>query len=226
MIKSLFSTSIAFFLVIFAGIAPSSSSALNLSSPGRPVLEVDGSPRPDISQDIVSLTCDSSLKKLEITLTNWDASTFSYKYSDGNLLVPGVRIALYMGPTSSPIKIFEGAITASLPHFNVSTPPTLSLSITGACPPATGTNIPLGYGAELLHFNPTLTSRAGIIDCTGLTDGNPDLRPGATLSVTGVGQRYTRTYQVTKTIHTFDQSSGYKTQFHASTRPEIMIRKS
>jgi phage protein D len=49
-----------------------------------------------------------------------------------------------------------------------------------------------------------------------MTDGNADILPGTTLAITSVGQRFSKNYTVSRTIHTFDSTRGYKTQFITS----------
>jgi phage protein D len=54
----------------------------------------------------------------------------------------------------------------------------------------------------------------------GLADGNPLIRVGATLNITGLGQMFDGKYYVTLARHTFDSSYGYRTTFETS-RPGI-----
>lgn len=210
-----------FLLVSFACSGP--SSALNLSAPARPMLEINGATKPELTIDIISVSCDSGLNRLEVTLNNWDSSYVSYKFSDSSFFNPGVRVALYMGPSDSLVKIFDGTITTCSPHFLEAIPSTFTFVASGLSLQSSSNNMQLSIGADLLHFEPTLVSQNSTIECTGLTDGNPGILNGTSLSISGVGQRYSRTYVVTKTIHTFDMSRGYKTQFSATTRTSPFI---
>ena len=51
------------------------------------------------------------------------------------------------------------------------------------------------------------------VDAT--VQGNPALRVGSRLEITGVGPRFENTYEVLAVIHRFDQLSGYQTDVHA-----------
>ena len=55
---------------------------------------------------------------------------------------------------------------------------------------------------------------------TGLTDGNPALRVGARLALSGLGGIFDGTYYVTRTRHLFDGAQGYRTEFDVE-RPGI-----
>jgi len=219
--KTLFMSVFTFFLVSFA--CSGQSSAFNLSTPGRPMLEVNGVTKPELTIDIISVSCDTGLNKLEVTLNNWDPSSVSYKFSDSSLFNPGVRVALYMGPSDSLVKIFDGTITTCSPHFLETIPSTFTFVASGSTLMSNNNYMQFSIGADLLHFEPTLVSQNGTIECTGLTDGNSGILNGTSLSISGVGQRYSRTYIVTKTIHTFDMSRGYKTQFSATSRTSPVI---
>jgi phage protein D len=47
----------------------------------------------------------------------------------------------------------------------------------------------------------------------GSAEGNPKLRAGTHVTLTGLGPRVSNTYYVTSTVHTFDTQKGYETQF-------------
>jgi phage protein D len=50
---------------------------------------------------------------------------------------------------------------------------------------------------------------------SGVTEGNPDLRVGAHLTLTGLGERFANEYYVVETRHCYDRDSGYHTEFVA-----------
>ena len=52
----------------------------------------------------------------------------------------------------------------------------------------------------------------------GVTFGNPDLAPGVTAKISGVGKRFSGEYYVTSTTHSFSQIEGYSTSFVVSGR--------
>jgi phage protein D len=49
----------------------------------------------------------------------------------------------------------------------------------------------------------------------GTAEGNPALRVGTQLKLTGLGGRFSNTYYVVRARHKFDLSNGYKTEFEA-----------
>lgn len=50
---------------------------------------------------------------------------------------------------------------------------------------------------------------------TGTTEGNPALRVGTNLKLTGLGPRFSNTYYVTYTCHRYNTDDGYVTEFRA-----------
>jgi uncharacterized protein len=49
----------------------------------------------------------------------------------------------------------------------------------------------------------------------GVAEGNPSLRVGSWLTLTGLGPRFSNTYYATAAIHRFDTEKGYRTEFTA-----------
>ena len=49
----------------------------------------------------------------------------------------------------------------------------------------------------------------------GVVEGNPTLRVGSSLTLTGLGPRFSNTYYTTAAIHRFDTEHGYQTEFTA-----------
>lgn len=49
----------------------------------------------------------------------------------------------------------------------------------------------------------------------GVSEGNPNLRVGSHLKLTGLGPRFSNTYYTTLAIHRFDTTNGYETEFAA-----------
>jgi len=49
----------------------------------------------------------------------------------------------------------------------------------------------------------------------GVSEGNPLLRVGSWLTLTGLGPRFSNTYYTTSAVHRFDTDSGYRTEFTA-----------
>lgn len=49
----------------------------------------------------------------------------------------------------------------------------------------------------------------------GLAEGNPNLRVGSWVTLTGIGPRFSNPYYVTSAVHRFDTEKGYETEFTA-----------
>jgi len=49
----------------------------------------------------------------------------------------------------------------------------------------------------------------------GTAEGNPNLRVGSWVTLTGIGPRFSNSYYVTSTVHRFDTEKGYETEFTA-----------
>jgi Bacteriophage probable baseplate hub protein len=49
----------------------------------------------------------------------------------------------------------------------------------------------------------------------GVAEGNPALRVGSYLTLTGLGPRFSNTYYTTSTVHRYDMNQGYATEFTA-----------
>jgi phage protein D len=49
----------------------------------------------------------------------------------------------------------------------------------------------------------------------GVAEGNPNLRVGSWLTLTGLGPRFSNDYYTTKAVHRFDTDNGYETEFAA-----------
>ena len=161
------------------------SNATTMLNPGRPLLAIEGVTRSDLASDIISVSVDSSQNRLEVTLNNWSTSPVGYKYSDGTLFLPGVHVALFLGPETSLTNVFDGTITTCAPHFSGDGPSTLTFTATRTTPPLKQNQLTMAFGADLMTFHPTLAAK-GVIECTGVTMGNPDIQPGTVLTITGV----------------------------------------
>jgi uncharacterized protein len=53
------------------------------------------------------------------------------------------------------------------------------------------------------------------VTATGTAEGNPAIRAGTHLRLTGIGARFSNTYYVTRCCHRFDLERGYETDFTA-----------
>ena len=54
-----------------------------------------------------------------------------------------------------------------------------------------------------------------LVSLEAVAEGNPALRVGAHVSLSGLGARFDNTYYVVRACHRFDQEQGYKTAFEA-----------
>jgi phage protein D len=53
----------------------------------------------------------------------------------------------------------------------------------------------------------------GYVAAEGVTDGNPDIKPGVAIQVTGIGSKYSGTYRVAAVTHVLRGGSTYETRF-------------
>jgi phage protein D len=49
----------------------------------------------------------------------------------------------------------------------------------------------------------------------GTAEGNPQIRVGTHVELTGLGDRFSNTYYVTRACHRYDLANGYETDFEA-----------
>ncbi len=54
------------------------------------------------------------------------------------------------------------------------------------------------------------------LEADGLCEANPSLKPGMTVQIKNIGNRFSGEYLVTSTIHTYTPAEGYQTQFVVS----------
>ena len=101
-----------------------------------PYFEVKLQGRPlgqDVVHDISQVTYKDNLEDVdnfELTISNWDAETRTYKYSDGDLFDPGKRLELWMGYYGKDglRLMITGEITSLRPNFPASGQPTMVIS--------------------------------------------------------------------------------------------------
>jgi hypothetical protein len=121
---------------------------------------------------------------------------------------------MYVGDAGTNTLLFDGTISSFAPNFYENSTPTLTLVATGRKRRAQKLRAGASFGHELIEFFPVLED--GIINCTGLMGGNVNIQPRTTLTVSGVGHAFTRSYIVDSAIHVFDPYTGYRTRFHAT----------
>lgn len=54
-----------------------------------------------------------------------------------------------------------------------------------------------------------------LMSVEGIAEGNPNLRVGSHVTLSGLGPRFENTYYVTRACHRYDDTRGYKTEFEA-----------
>jgi uncharacterized protein len=87
----------------------------------------------DVVRDIAQITYKDNIEDIdsfEITISNWDAETRTYKYSDGDLFDPGKKLEIWMGYYGKDkLRLMvTGEITSLRPNFPSSGDPTLVIS--------------------------------------------------------------------------------------------------
>jgi hypothetical protein len=191
---------------------------------GHPSIEINGDPSFDLFQDIISIRFSDNLTRielLEVVVNNWGTINggIGFKYNGGtqgdDLVKIGTSIKLYCDT----ITLAVGTVATLAPSFCTGGPPTLLFSVDANRPhrsvhPGVFT---VSYGMGLREFHPglhkTLVSGRSRIQATGITAGSPHLRAGVKLDISGVGRIFTGIYSVTESTHTFDDKSGYRTNF-------------
>lgn len=87
----------------------------------------------DVIRDITTVTYKDNLAEIdsfEITISNWDAEKRDFKYSDGDLFLPGKKVELWMGYYGKDRLrlMLTGEITSLRPTFPSGGNPTLAIS--------------------------------------------------------------------------------------------------
>jgi phage protein D len=87
----------------------------------------------EVVRDILKVTYHDSLTEIdnfEITINNWDAAKYTYKYSDAPLFLPGQKVEVRLGyfPEDRMRLMLTGEITSLRPAFPSGGQPTLTIS--------------------------------------------------------------------------------------------------
>jgi uncharacterized protein len=101
-----------------------------------PYFEVKIGERPlerDVIRDITTVSYKDNIAEIdsfEITISNWDAEKRDFKYSDGDLFLPGKKVELWMGYYGQDRLrlMLTGEITSLRPSFPSGGNPTLAIS--------------------------------------------------------------------------------------------------
>jgi uncharacterized protein len=87
----------------------------------------------NVVRDVTQVSYRDNIKEIdsfEITINNWDARERGFKYSDGDLFIPGKEVALWMGyyGRNQLRLMLKGEITALRPTFPAAGQPTLTIT--------------------------------------------------------------------------------------------------
>ena len=163
--------------------------------------ELHAAPRNSVQRNTISLEMNSQLHELrviadladqvsETTVTGWD-------YSQGSTIsATSSATALGPGAGNTGSKWVEQALGKRSEHI--------------------AQLHPLNTGEAQSIADAEFTQRSErFVVAHGIAEGNPDLRVGTQLTLTGLGDRFNNTYYVTSTVHRFDTMGGYETDFTA-----------
>jgi len=163
--------------------------------------ELHVSPRSSVERDTVALALGSQLRRArvladlahqhtEVTTGGWDATQ--------GQRVSGRSSGAHLGPGSGRTgsQVLQSAIGARSRHVG-------HLTVT--------TNAE----AQALADAAFDSHARRFVSIEGTAEGNPGVRVGTSLTLTGMGSRFDNTYYVTRACHRFDRTRGYETDFEA-----------
>jgi uncharacterized protein len=163
--------------------------------------ELHVSPRNDVQRGTVELRASSQLRRVsvladlahqvnEVTVTGWDVSS--------GQRINSTSAGFQQGPGSGRrgTELLESALgrrTHQIGHLAVK-------------------NDDEGRALADATFD---ERQRRFVTATGTAEGNPLIRVGSHLTLSGLGPRFSNTYYVTKCCHRFDLERGYETDFVA-----------
>jgi len=161
--------------------------------------EMHVSPRKDVSRGNVEIRMGSQLRSVrvladlsrqvtQVTVTGWDAKQ--------GQAISGTSTGQNAGPGSGQKgSAALGAVAPRSEHI-------------GHFAATTASEAQALADAAFDHYE------RQFLVATGTAEGNPGIRVGTNLKLTGLGPRFSNTYYVTEATHRFDQE-GYQTEFRA-----------
>jgi len=166
------------------------------------------------------------LSTLRLKLKNWKQGPNGpvFAFDDTSQMKFGDEIALgFSGSVFQ--EVFRGPVISLESEYSQGQPPTIVfiaehkqrvVQNSRRLPTQTPPIINLSYGAGLLSARGfgNQAQPASAID--GTAAGNPLLRRGIHVTLSGLGNRFNGHYQVTQCRHRFDIVQGYQTDFAAS----------
>ena len=149
----------------------------------------------------------------EVEFANWGPTRDGFLFFDRALVDVGMDLELRVAA----VPIFAGAITVVEAHFPADRIPSLILRAQApALAPveAGGATIALRQGNELLDFVVTADTAGGEgrLVGAGTATMHPDLRPGATVTLGGLGALLSGDFAITAVTHRFDLTEGGRTE--------------
>lgn len=195
----------------------------------RPSAKINGQPNVLIDNLLIGLEVNEQvdgLSVLRLRLKNWvqGANAPAYAFDDASILKFGDELALGFNGSGFQ-EVFRGPVLSVEAEYNQGQPPTIifvaehrqRVVLPGRrLPIQTPPTINLSYGAGLLSARGFGSQTHAVDAIEGTAEGNPLLRRGTHVTLSGLGNRFSGNYQVTQCSHRFDISRGYQTDFVAS----------
>jgi uncharacterized protein len=163
--------------------------------------ELHVSPRDNVSRGTVRLELNGQLKRVraladlshqvtKVTVTGWDAAQGSRVNASSRGASSGP------GSGSTGAQLLNQAIGDRFEHVG---------------------HVAVATTAEAQAVADAVFDRRArrFVSLEGTTEGNPSVRVGTHLELSGLGARFDNTYYVVSATHMFDLSTGYETHFEA-----------
>ena len=156
-------------------------------------------------------------------------------WMDDPLLRIGKQVKIAIGDAKGPITIMDGSISSMRANFPSDGRPMLELagddSRSVVSKKGRRKTIEMGWGEGLLTFEPEIgpiadtkigaavrpskkkpqAPEAATITGIGECIGSPEILPGCTVRLDGLGTAFSGDYQVIRTVHTMNRTEGYRT---------------
>lgn len=185
------------------------------------VIEIDGIDVVKNGLDVLSMSVDLSTDShgtFSIIFSGANGPANESDWIDSELFTIGKKVSIKMGIGPNGLaKLIAGEVSNIKGNFPSDSMPSVELigndSSRLAISKKLGTiSVVKRYGSELVSFTPEIENRSikGVGECVG--DSN--IVPGITMKLEGLGQRFSRTYQLTAAKHTMNKKLGYRTIFN------------
>ena len=164
--------------------------------------ELHVSPRAQVRRDGLTLSAQDDLRSINVCADLAEqvtsVSVRGWNVSDGSAVKAELRRGTNLGPGSG--RAGSAVLSQTL----------------GDRPENIG-NFAVGQQDEAQALAEAAFDRRArrFVRATGVTEGNPNLRVGVHLTLTGLGTRFDNEYYVASTRHCYDLQEGYRTEFVA-----------